>query len=135
MTDRLDPTSRHDLILYKIEKANQALNEADLLANAEYYNTAVNRLYYSVYYIASALMLNDALETFTHKGIKTMFGLKYVHTGKIDVEYAKIYQRLFNSRQAGDYEDFIYYDKEIYMDLRTIAEKFISHISAYLNNQ
>lgn len=134
MTDRLDSRSRQDLIEYKIEKANQAIKESEVLANAEYYNSAVNRLYYAVYYIAAALMLKDSIETFTHKGIKTMLGLKYIHTGKIDKEYGRIYQRLFDSRQAGDYEDFVYHDKEVYDELRVLAEKFILHISTYLRD-
>lgn len=135
MTDRLDKESRRDLIEYKLEKASETLKEADLLAGAEFFNAAVNRLYYSVYYSASALMLRDSLETVTHKGIKTMLGLKYVHTGKLEREYGRIYQRLFDSRQAGDYEDFVYYDLEVFEELRPLAEKFITHITAYLREQ
>lgn len=135
MTDRLDSESRNALIHYKLDKANQTIKEADFLASAEFYNTAVNRLYYAAYYAASALMLSDSLETVTHKGIKTMLGLKFISTGKIDREYGKIYQRLFDSRQAGDYEDFIYYDKEVYDDLRSMSAKFTTRIIEYLRQQ
>ena len=134
MTDRLDDESRQDLIVYKLEKAHQTMKEADLLAGSEYYNAAVNRLYYSVYYAASALMLRDSLETVTHKGIKTMLGLKYIHTGKLDREYGRIYQRLFDSRQTGD-DDFVYYDNEAFDELRPLAEKFIDRITSYLEEK
>ncbi len=132
MTDRLDAESRNALIEYKLAKAGQTLKEADLLACSEYYNAAVNRLYYSVYYAASALMLYESLEAATHKGIKTMLGLKFIQTGKLETEYGRIYQRLFDSRQAGDYEDFVYYDKETYEVLAPLALKFIERLSALI---
>ena len=132
MTDKLDSQTRKDLIEYKLEKASRTLKEAALLASADFYNTAVNRLYYSVYYAASALMLNDYLEAATHQGVKTMLGLKFIHQGKLEQEYGRIYQRLFESRQAGDYEDFVYYDRESYDELLPLAIKFIERISAYL---
>ncbi len=137
MTDRLDSISRSALINYKLEKANQTIKEADFLESADFYNTAVNRLYYAAYYVASALMLSDSLETATHKGIKTMLGLKFISTGKLDREYGKIYQRLFDSRQAGDYDDFVYHDKEVYDELRILSVKFVTEITEYIqtNNQ
>ena len=128
MTDKLDSKSRSDLIEYKFEKAYQALKEADVLADASFHNAAVNRLYYAVYYAASGLMLENSLETATHKGIKTMLGLKFVRPGILEIEYGQIYQRLFDGRQAGDYEDFVYHDKAVYEELRPLAEKFILRI-------
>lgn len=132
MNDRLDPQSRKELEIYKLEKSAHSISEADLLANAGFYNTAVNRLYYAAYYVASALMLHDSIEATTHKGIKTMLALKYLQTGKLDLQYGRFYQRLFDSRQAGDYEDFVYHDKEVFEELRGCAIKFIDGIKQLL---
>lgn len=74
-------------------------------------------------------MLRDSLEAVSHKGIKRMLSLKFVQTGEIDPIYAKIYQRLFDSRQAGDYEDFTYFDKDTFEELRPLAIKFINEVS------
>lgn len=133
MTDKLDPQSRIDLIAYKIEKARQTLMEADVLSSSGFFNAAVNRLYFAVYYAASALMEDKLLGTVTHNDIKTMLGLKFIHTGKLEREYGQIYQRLYDSRQAGDYEDFVYYDKESYEELYPLAVKFIDRIESYLS--
>lgn len=78
MTDKLDAQSRNDLMEYKIEKALQTLREADLMAANGFFNAAVNRLYYSAYYSASALMLSEMIESVTYKGIKLMLGLKFI---------------------------------------------------------
>ncbi|MDE5975205.1 MAG: HEPN domain-containing protein [Muribaculaceae bacterium] len=133
MTDRLDPKSRKDLIEYKVDKALQTVKEAELLAGSNFYNAAVNRLYYSAYYAASALMLRESIETVTHKGIRMMLGLKFIQTGKLNREYGKIYQRLFESRQAGDYEDFVYYDKETFDELLPGTIKFIDAVKNLLH--
>ncbi|MDE6484878.1 MAG: HEPN domain-containing protein [Duncaniella sp.] len=130
MTDHLDPQSRIDLISYKLDKARNTITESKYLADAEYFNTAINRLYYSVYYAASALMLSAGLEAATHKGIKNMLGLKFIHPGILPVEYGRIYQRLFDCRQEADYEDFVYYDKCTYDELLPLALKFIDTIAA-----
>jgi len=129
MTDKLDIQSRVDLINYRLEKSKQTLQEAKVLADSFFYNAAVNRLYYAAYYGATALMLSQSLDSATHKGVKVMLGLKFIQTGKLEREYGRIYQRLFDSRQAGDYEDFVYYDKESYDELYPLAEKFINRIS------
>lgn len=129
MTDRLDPQSRRDLIDYKLEKSRQTIREAEILAKSDFFNAAINRLYYAVYYAASALMLNSSIEAATHKGVKTMLGLKFIHTGKLDKEYGQIYQRLFESRQAGDYEDFVYFDENTFAELLPLAVRFVDRMS------
>lgn len=133
MTDKFDAQTRNDLVIYKLEKARQSIREAEVLANSDFFNTAVNRLYYAVYYAASALMIKNSLEAVTHKGIKTMLGLKFIHAGKLEREYGQIYQRLFDSRQAGDYEDFVYYEVASYEELYPLAVKFIDRIEAFLS--
>ena len=129
MTDNFDYGSTHDLIRYRLQRANDTLEEADYNALGGYFNAAVNRLYYSCFYAASALMLANGLEASTHKGIKTMLGLHFVKNGIIESRYGRIYQQLFENRQSGDYEDFVYCDKDLFEHLRPQAEDFIKTIS------
>ncbi len=135
MTDHLDPQSRLDLINYKLEKARNTIKESLFLADGEYYNTAINRLYYAVYYAASALMISVGIEAATHKGIKTMLGLKFIHTGILPMEYGRIYKILFDSRQEADYEDFVYYERQNYDDLAPLAGKFIEAVESIVLKQ
>jgi uncharacterized protein (UPF0332 family) len=43
-----------DLIQYRLERAQECLDDARLLADAESWNTCVNRLDYSCFYAVSA---------------------------------------------------------------------------------
>ena len=54
----LDNESRQAMITYRQEKANTALDDAAFLTDAGRYNLAANRLYYALYYAASALLLS-----------------------------------------------------------------------------
>lgn len=47
-------------------------------------------------------------------GAKTMLNLHFVLKGLIPKTQAKVYSLLFDSRQSGDYADFVYYDQEEY---------------------
>ena len=132
MNDKFSTGTFEDLIAYRLQRANETLKEADYNAQGDYYNAAVNRLYYACYYAASALMVANNLEASSHKGIKTMLGLKFITTGLLEHKYGRIYQQLFENRQSGDYEDFVYCDKELYEMLRPQAEDFVNKISQML---
>ena len=72
MSETLDEQSRADLVRYRIERADETLMEASLLAKEGYYNAAFNRLYYACYYAALALLVKNGITTSTHAGVKTM---------------------------------------------------------------
>lgn len=126
--ESLDSRSRLDLVKYRLQRAKETLGEAQCLADGQYFNAAVNRLYYACYYAAAALMLSNSMDVSTHSGIKSMLGLKFIVPGLLEPEYGRIYQLLFENRQSGDYEDFIYCDSNLYGYLRPQAENFVDRI-------
>lgn len=128
MNEPLSKGSTEDLIIYRIARSFETLEEADYNAKGKYYNAAINRLYYACYYVASALMLKYNQDASTHKGIKMMLGLHFVKPGILDPKYGRIYQQLFENRQSGDYEDFTYCDKEMFDEMRPQAEDFINAV-------
>ncbi len=50
----LDSQQRRDIIQYRIEKSYKSLEEANAVAKLQYWNLTGNRLYYSVFHMASA---------------------------------------------------------------------------------
>lgn len=134
MKQELNSGSTLDLIAYRLQRAKETLVEADYNAKGEYYNAAVNRLYYACYYAVSALMLTNNLDSSSHKGIKTMLGLHFIKSGIIDVKYGRIYQQLFENRQSSDYEDFVYCDAELFNTLRPEADEFVEKMIQLCKN-
>lgn len=128
MKSELSLEDRYNLIEYRLQRASETIAEAQYNADGGYFNTAVNRLYYAAYYAASALMLANGITATSHAGIKTMLSLHFVRTGLLDVEHGKTFLTLFENRQSGDYEDFIYCDLNLFNQLLPRTKDFIDAI-------
>ena len=122
-----------DLVKYRLEKANTTLAEVSVQFENQFYRTAANRLYYACFYAATALLINNGYETHTHSGVKTLLGLHFIKENKLDKFYGKLYDTLFNLRQTGDYEDWVYLEEEDVLPLLKPAENFISEIEKLVN--
>ena len=121
-----------DYIKYRIEKSDQASNDALILARSGSWNGSINRLYYACYYLVSALTLKDGIETKTHSGLRNQLNLHYVKNEKIPLELGKLYSDLFDSRQKGDYGDMYDFDKETVESLLIPVKEFIEILKSLL---
>lgn len=106
------PYNRVELIKYRKERAFTTFAEAKTaLENGHLFN-AENRIYYSGFYIVTALALIDDFSTSKHKQLLGWFNKNYIKTGEIPIKYGKIYHNAFAQRQESDYDDFVELDKE-----------------------
>ena len=133
MKEKLDEESKKALVAYRLERAYSTLKEADVMRREGFYNVTVNRLYYACYYAAVALLLKNDIQTQTHNGVKTMLGLHFVSTGKLSVRMGKTFGTLFEKRHSGDYDDFVYCDKELVDALFPQAEDFINAVHTLID--
>lgn len=101
----LESQQRKDLVRYRIEKAYKSLKEAKAVANLRYWNLTGNRLYYCVFHMASALLLDKGFTAKTHAGVIHLVGEKFISSGLLDKSYGKLFSRLYELRQSGDYDD------------------------------
>jgi len=104
----VNKNAQFKLIQYRIEKAKETYQEALLMQRENHWNTCANRLYYSCFYAVTALLEKDGFISSKHSGVKSLFNQHIVKTGKISKEKGKLYNRLFDARQEGDYLDFVY---------------------------
>lgn len=115
----LTQEERDAVVTYRIDKAVRTLEQALGNYKMGYVETTANRLYYAAYYAASALLIKQGCQANTHSGVKAMLGQNFIKTGKLSREAGKLYNRLFNCRLTGDYEDN--YDLEM-DDVRPLVE-------------
>ena len=97
---------RSAYIHYRLEKAEETLEVAALLIENKRWNSAINRLYYGCFYAVTGLLVKSGKLNKSHSGVKTQFFLEYIKTGRIGIDYGKLYGDLFDWRQKGDYGDF-----------------------------
>lgn len=128
MNETLDEQSRITLVKYRLDRADETLQEAGLLAKEGYFNATVNRLYYACFYAALALLVRNGITTASHAGVKTMLGLHFVSKGLLALEHGKAFSRLFEIRHSGDYDDFVYCDQEMINEYTPKAKAFVEAV-------
>lgn len=101
----LSQQDRKEVVLYRIEKAETAYKEAVANIGLGYVATAANRLYYSAYYAASALLISEGISTKTHAGVRQMLGLYFIKTKLLEKRFGNLFNLLYSLRMTGDYED------------------------------
>jgi uncharacterized protein (UPF0332 family) len=75
---------RSEYVKYRIKSAFNSFDAAKLLADNGFWNSSVNRLYYSVFYAVNALLVHNEIYTNSHSGTRSQFSLFFIKTGKMD---------------------------------------------------
>ena len=116
------------LVIYRLNRADESLDEALILLERDHINTFVNRLYYACFYTVTALLLSKGLSSSKHSGVRALFHQKFVKNGLINREMGIFYDKLFDTRQKGDYADLVYFDKKEVSSWFDEAKIFISSV-------
>ncbi|MBE6283800.1 MAG: HEPN domain-containing protein [Mediterranea massiliensis] len=124
---------RIDIVTYRIGNAVNTLDEIKEHISNEFYNTAVNRMYYACFYAVSALLVAHQIEVKSHDGTRQMFGRHFVLTGIVPKELGRFYRIIFEKRSSGDYEDFINYDLETVNSLYPETCRFVIFIKGLVD--
>jgi len=103
----LSEEERKAVVKYRVEKAQQAIDEAEKVCAIKLWNIAANRLYYALFYMSTAILINRELTAHTHSGVMAMIGLHLIQPGLLSADDMRLIKKLFSLRQEGDYEDFI----------------------------
>ena len=119
----------NDLIKYRIHRAHETLEEAELMRKETHFNTCVNRLYYACFYAVLALIEKNGYGSSKHSGVRSLFNQHFVKTKIISIEDGRLYNRLFDARQEGDYIDFVCFDNATVEPWLNQVKKFIENIS------
>ena len=121
-----------DYVNYRLQKAKDTILEVKTLIDNQYWNTAINRLYYACFYAVGALLIKNGVETASHSGTRQKFGQLFVKPNKIRRELAKHYTELFEKRLKGEYNDFFDFDKETVLRLLPPSQDLINRIEELL---
>ena len=91
--------NRKEYVRYRIETSYKTYDAAKILAENKFWNSAVNRLYYSIFYAVNALLVLNEIQTKSHSATKSQFSLFFIKTGKFDKKYGQLLSELFDWRQ------------------------------------
>jgi uncharacterized protein (UPF0332 family) len=130
----MKPVDRNEYIKNRIETAYKTLEAAKVLSENGFWNSAVNRLYYSVFYAVNAILVKHEIIAQSHSGVKSQFSLHFIKTGKLKKKYGKLLAELYDWRQKGDYESLYEFDSESVLPLFDSVLEMIQVIEKELKN-
>ena len=125
----LKEENRRDIVLYRIERAFIALEQAKGNLKMNYIEVTANRLYYAAFYAVSSLLIAYEIPAHSHDGNIQMFGLHFVKTGVIPRDMGKLLKELFGMRQTGDYSDRFGLTEEDVIPKIQPTEDFVNHVT------
>ncbi len=125
--------NRSDYINYRIERAFETLEEAEILAKNEKWNAVINRLYYASFYAVTAILISKEIETKSHDGVRIKFGQEFIRTGIFDKEMGRHFSKLFDLRTKGGYGDLFDHSQETALPLIDPTREFVEAIRQNLS--
>lgn len=85
------------------EKSAQRLSAAQQLLKSGFYEDAVGRAYYSMFFAAKAVLLKKEISVKTHRGLISAFGSAFVQQHLVETEYGKMLSIAEELREEVDY--------------------------------
>lgn len=125
---------RLEYVNYRIKSAFNTFDAAKVLADNGFWNSAVNRLYYAVFYSVNALLVKNEIYVNSHSGMRSQFSLHFIKTGKLDKKYGALLAELYDWRQKGDYDNIFDYDSESVRPLFESVLEMISQIDSKIKD-
>lgn len=124
-----------DLAKYKIERAVEELDTAELLFENDRLKAANNRAYYSIYYMLTAVLCLEPIAFKRHKDTIAYFNKNYVHAGKFPNEIGRNIAKAAKVRHASDYDEFYIASKEEAEKQIQTARTLLKLIEEFINNK
>lgn len=119
----------------RFEHAQECLNAAKVLCEAQEYKSAANRSYYAIFHAMRSVLAYDEIDKKHHSGIISEFRRLYIKTGVFDVQLSEIIAALFNIRQDSDYDDFFVISKAEVDEQIANAALFLENVKLYLDTK
>lgn len=124
---------REQLIQYRLEQTKNTIEVVELLIKNNKLTTAVNRIYYGIFYSLLALALRYKYESSKHLQLIGWFNKEFVKTKKIDLKYGRILRESYENRRTGDYDAYIEFEKSDVEKMFNNMQIFIDYIKDFIN--
>jgi uncharacterized protein (UPF0332 family) len=115
-------------------KAQQSLEAAKLLLRNEYPDYATSRAYYTMFYIASALLDGEGLSFSKHSAVIAAFGREFAKPQRISPEFHRYLIEAQELRTTGDYGQLNAITTDQAAEQIDRAEQFLAIATQYIGS-
>lgn len=116
-------------------RAREKLAAARHLLDGGFGADAVPPAYYAAFHAAEAALAIEGDEPRSHEGLKSLFGLRFVKTGRLPAELASILRELKDERENGDYSVFPAISVEEAERAVESAARFVAAVEEFLQRE
>jgi len=131
----MDNERKRILIENQIRKAKDTIIDAKIAFENDRFRNTLNRNYYAIFYIVTALAYKYDFITSKHKQLMGWFNKNFIKDNILDRKLGEIYKIAFDNRQDSDYSDFFAYDKNIIEEHFKDMLYFVSEIEKFINQE
>ena len=122
-------------IAFLVGKAIKSLKAASRMYEDSFYDFAVSRAYYAMFYMASAALLSRGFRFRRHGTVAGAFGRHFIKSGDLPSHLHAYLMKAFEERARGDYEMFEEVSKEEAAEILDRANEFVGEVKAYLEKE
>jgi uncharacterized protein (UPF0332 family) len=124
---------KRDLALYRLQQAEESLDEARFLYEGKKSpRSVINRAYYAMYYSVLALFIFESYSSSKHSGVLSYFNQRFIKGNLIPQDVGRAINRAFDLRQRGDYREYVTLSREQTEPFLFEARRFIDTVQNYL---
>jgi uncharacterized protein (UPF0332 family) len=99
---------KQTLVAYLLDRAKEAISVAQLLFQNKMLTSAMNRIYYSMFYAVQALLMFYKQSFSKHTHVKAYFNREFIKTGIFPKQFGRTDNKAFEYRQKFDYVDLLF---------------------------
>ena len=128
----LTESERQIIVNLELEKAEKTFSDTERCMQQGMWESAANRLYYSLFHAVSALLINDGRHVKSHRGVLALFGEHYVRTAIFTKEEGTLFSDLVIMRDNADYNCFFEASEEKLIPYIEPTRQLIAKIKQYI---
>lgn len=117
-----------------LAKAERYIRSAQLLSTDGDYDSAASRLYYTMFYVAEALLAAVDKSFSSHQAVISAYGQHFAKTGVLNPRFHRALITAYNRRQLGDYSTASGLGRDDIEQMLADAEAFLAAASNWLNS-
>ncbi|MDA8334015.1 MAG: HEPN domain-containing protein [Peptococcaceae bacterium] len=122
-----------ELGAYWLEKAKDSFQSAQLEYSQGHLSFSINRLYYAVFYVVSAVITSRGLKYGRHSAVRASLHRDFIKTRMASEDMGKLFDRLFYDRNKADYAAFTSFNPEIVKEEIEQVGMFIAQFEDIFN--
>jgi uncharacterized protein (UPF0332 family) len=124
--------AREEVIAFWLARSDEAVASARAELDAGRRAFAVNRAYYACFYALSAVLLADGRKYVKHSGVRSALHRQLIRSGRLDASWGRFYDRVFENRHRGDYQELVVFEDAHVRELCEQAAGFVTQMRRLL---